>query len=134
MNPVSALQQQFPLSGRKFWKKMVPKIIISLFFSVVASAVITMIWTSFLDLHTLHPQVDSLVIPIAIGTAVLIFLVVIFLYALYFNAYIRRYYYSTDSDFITIKKGVFTPTEIHVQYQKIQDVYVDQDKIGRAHV
>jgi uncharacterized membrane protein YdbT with pleckstrin-like domain len=32
---------------------------------------------------------------------------------------------------VTIKKNVFTPTEIHIQYQKIQDVYVDQDIMDR---
>lgn len=43
----------------------------------------------------------------------------------------QKYYYSADSDFITIKKGVFAPREIHVQYKKIQDVYVDQDILDR---
>lgn len=47
------------------------------------------------------------------------------------NVYIQRYYYSLDENFITIRKGVFTPTEIHVQYVKIQDVYVDQDLFDR---
>jgi putative membrane protein len=32
---------------------------------------------------------------------------------------------------LTIHKGFFAPTEIHVQYQKIQDVYVDQDVLDR---
>src|SRR6185503_6801296 len=46
-------------------------------------------------------------------------------------AYIQRYYYSADADFLTIKKGVIMPAEIHVQYRKIQDVYVDQDLTDR---
>jgi putative membrane protein len=52
-------------------------------------------------------------------------------YVLYTKAYINRYYYDFEEKFITIKKGVFSPTEIHVQYQKIQDVYVDQEIINR---
>jgi putative membrane protein len=53
------------------------------------------------------------------------------LYAWYIKAYIRRYYYDANDNFVTIKKGVFAPAEIHVQYPKIQDVYVDQDILDR---
>lgn len=53
------------------------------------------------------------------------------IYAIYVKIYIKRYYYDCGDKFITIKKGVFAPTEIHVQYQKIQDVYVDQDILDR---
>lgn len=70
-------------------------------------------------------------IAIALGFFMLFFLFVMGIYAWYFKTYIKRYYYSADKDFLTIKKNVFTPTEIHVQYQKIQDVYVDQDLIDR---
>lgn len=52
-------------------------------------------------------------------------------YAWYVKWYIKKYYYSADADFITIKKGVFAPREIHVQYKKIQDIYVDQDILDR---
>ncbi len=52
-------------------------------------------------------------------------------YAWYITAYIKRYYYDCGEQFVTIKKGVFAPSEIHVQYQKIQDVYVDQDILDR---
>ena len=53
------------------------------------------------------------------------------LYGLYISAYIRRYYYDASEQFLTIQKGVFAPTEIHVPYGKIQDVYVDQDVLDR---
>lgn len=68
-----------------------------------------------------------------ISLAAFLFFVGIMLiaYALYVQAYINRYYYDSNDSFITIKKGVFAPTEIHVQYQKIQDVYVDQDILDR---
>ena len=52
-------------------------------------------------------------------------------YSWYVKTYIKRYYYAGEEHFITIKKGVFAPTEIHVQWQKIQDVYVDQDILDR---
>lgn len=50
----------------------------------------------------------------------------------YWRYYIKTYFYSADEHFITIRKGVFAPTEIHVQYSKIQDVYVDQDITDRV--
>jgi len=59
------------------------------------------------------------------------FIILTVIYSLYYQAYINRYYYDCGPDFITIKKGVFAPSEIHVQYQKIQDVYVDQDIFDR---
>jgi putative membrane protein len=54
-----------------------------------------------------------------------------FIKALYVSAYIRHYVYDASEGFITIKKGVFTPQEIHVQWSKVQDVYVDQDLLDR---
>jgi len=63
---------------------------------------------------------------------VVFFLVLITtLYGAYISAYIRRYYYGASEQFLTIQKGVFAPTEIHVPYGKIQDVYVDQDVLDR---
>lgn len=71
---------------------------------------------------------------ILITSIIVFFMLLIILtaiYSLYYKAYINRYYYDCGPEFITIKKNVFTPTEIHVQYQKIQDVYVDQDLLDR---
>lgn len=65
------------------------------------------------------------------GFPILILVVYLIVKAIYVKAYIKRYYYDCTESFITIKKHVFTPTEIHVQYQKIQDVYVDQDFLDR---
>ena len=65
------------------------------------------------------------------GAFLILLIVSTIIYSLYYQAYINRYYYDCGPDFITIKKGVFAPSEIHVQYQKIQDVYVDQDIFDR---
>jgi len=61
----------------------------------------------------------------------LILVIYLIIKAIYIKTYIKRYHYDCTENFITIKKHVFTPTEIHVQYQKIQDVYVDQDLLDR---
>ena len=62
---------------------------------------------------------------------IVVLTIITVLNAWYVRVYIREYYYDASENFITIKKGVFSPTEIHVQWQKIQDVYVDQDILDR---
>ncbi len=66
-----------------------------------------------------------------LAAALVLSLASIFFYAWYIKVYIKNYFYAGEEHFITIKKGVFAPTEIHVQWQKIQDVYVDQDILDR---
>ncbi len=68
---------------------------------------------------------------IAFGLLAVFIVVYFVIKALYVAAYIRSYVYDADASFVTIRKGVFSPAEIHVQYQKIQDVYVDQDFLDR---
>lgn len=53
------------------------------------------------------------------------------LYGWYIKYYIKTYFYEDEQDFLTIRKGVIMPAQIHVQYGKIQDVYVDQDLLDR---
>ena len=46
---------------------------------------------------------------------------------MYENAYYKRYFYNLSSEFLTIKKGVFTYGETTIPYGRIQDVYIDRD-------
>ncbi len=118
---MSPLQTQFPLSPKKFWKKMIPQIILWGFATLVSYALLGLV------LQSTGSVIISLIMLAILGVLIFSFV----LYSWYVKAYIRRYYYSNDEHFITIKKGVFAPTEIHVQYAKIQDVYVDQDIFDR---
>jgi membrane protein YdbS with pleckstrin-like domain len=45
--------------------------------------------------------------------------------------YFATYYYDVKPEYMTIRKGPITPSEINIMYQKIQDVYVDQDLFDR---
>jgi putative membrane protein len=119
--PTSPLQSQYPLSPRKFWKKLLSATLLWVFLTAVMSPLFFLIIAVGLKLSAF-----------ACLTLLIAFLVLILgIYALYVRAYIRRYYYDATDAYITIKKGVFAPTEIHVQYSKIQDVYVDQDILDR---
>lgn len=121
MDRQSDFQRENPLSSRKFWKKIFEKVL-----QIVAFFVIGLIYVNFAEDAQLREE-SFLVIKFGVIAVMLIGAI----YAIYVRVYIARYYYNCDGAFITIKKGVFAPTEIHVQYQKIQDVYVDQDIIDR---
>lgn len=125
MSLQSALQQQYPLNPRKFWKKIIQKLLVFIALSLAVAIPVTIFGEIV--------STDSLFSPTTIGIVIFIFVFAfVFLpYAWYVKVYIRRYYYAGEENFITIKKGVFAPTEIHVQWQKIQDVYVDQDILDR---
>src|ERR1035437_8769229 len=135
MNPQSALERQFPLSQKKFFKKMFSYCVSSGVFSIFAGIIVSVIYFAITN-NNYGNTANVPNIPVMIGlfltVAVVCFFVFTIPYGFYVKAYIRRYYYSGEDKYITIKKGVFAPAEIHVQYQKIQDVYVDQDILDRV--
>ena len=45
--------------------------------------------------------------------------------------YFQVYFYDLTDDFIIIRKRVFTPREITIPYERVQDVYIDQDLLDR---
>ncbi len=121
----SALQTQFPLNvPKKFRKKMWSQVPVMVILELVLLGMFAAFLLAF-SFDGNYPWITLVV------TSLLVLGLTIGLYAWYVKAYIRTYYYSADENFITIKKGVFMPVEIHVQYQKIQDVYVDQDLLDR---
>ncbi len=121
----SSLLSQYPLSPKKLWKKVIEKTIL---FGILALG-IGGAYTAF-SLISDNPPVSSIVIS-AIGSTVIAFALIMGLYVMYIKHYIRTYFYENEGDFLTIRKGVFMPVEIHVQYLKMQDVYVDQDILDR---
>jgi len=121
MNQPSVFQGQYPLSPRKFWKKVIPKFIVLL----IPCVTLFILQIAFIG------QQDAGIINVVFGVFYGVVILYLVLYSFYIRVYIKRYYYDCGDQFVTIKKGVFAPTEIHVQYQKIQDVYVDQDILDR---
>ncbi len=111
MNQPSEFQKQYPLAGRKFWKKL-----------------LWIFWPA-LWIFIVPPSIAGFVstLTVLMAVSLVLYIIQIVLYGIYVRAYISRYYYDVGDNFVTIQKGVFAPTEIHIQYQKVQDVYVDQD-------
>ncbi len=124
--PPETLQARFPLSPKKFTKKMLQKALGGLFFSIVIGTVVAVMGfaiSSSTDVFGIFAE--------ALAAALVCFILFILIYSAYVKAYIRRYYYDANDSYVTIKKKVFAPAEIHVQFSKIQDVYVDQDILDR---
>lgn len=123
----SNLEAKFPLSRRKFWKKIFEKVILFFAVSFLITFLVIIVWQSIFQSN----YSIGWVITGSIISVFFLFAVISGCYSIYVHYYIKTYHYSDDGDFITIQKGVFAPTEIHVQYLKIQDVYVDQDILDR---
>ncbi len=69
-------------------------------------------------------------------SAITFILVVIFFFTvlvvyLYQRWYFAVYFYDLTQDYIVIRKGPITPQEITIPYERVQDVYVDQDLLDR---
>lgn len=121
----SEFQVANPLDPIKFWKKIIEKLIPL----AILSSIIWMIVSITGLINASSIEIFDLVWFVK---AIATYVVMIAVYAVYVKFYIKYYFYDGGADFVTIKKGVFAPTEIHVQYQKIQDVYVDQDILDRV--
>jgi membrane protein YdbS with pleckstrin-like domain len=56
----------------------------------------------------------------------------VFLIELWYQTeYFKRYFYNVEPDFLVIKKGVILPHQTMLPYEKLQDVYMDQDIFDR---
>lgn len=122
----SKLKNQYPLSPRKFKKKMVEKAIVFFFVSIILAVFAAIMIFSINQSAQLLTTISMSVLIFAI-----LFALMMTIYGIYIHYYIKTYHYEDEDGFLTIRKGVITPAQIHVQYAKIQDVYVDQDLLDR---
>lgn len=120
---MSKTREQFPLSQKKPLKKTMPGIISAVIQMIILLSV-GLFAASFLNLQS------SLVFTVIISYAFLLFLSNFLMYQ-YQKWYFRVYFYDLTDSFVIIRKRVFTPREITIPYERIQDVYVDQDLLDR---
>ncbi len=68
--------------------------------------------------------------------AVVLFLVLAVLFAIwewfYQTRYFQAYFYDVGEHFLVIRKDWITPRETTLPYEKLQDVYMDQDLLDRV--
>jgi len=121
---LSKTQLQFPLSSKKIIKKTIVNSIIFIILGIVG--LFSLVAVSLTGISATTSYVLPLIILNILGILVLI-LLVYFYQKWYFNTY----FYDLGADFIIIRKGPITPREITIPYERVQDVYVDQDLFDR---
>jgi membrane protein YdbS with pleckstrin-like domain len=120
---MSKTREQYPLSLKKPLKKTIPTIISS----IVVMAVILGggIFSSVFSCCVFNISFNLFLL-----IAVILAIACILTYQ--FQVwYFQVYFYDLTDDFIIIRKRVFTPREITIPYERVQDVYVDQDLLDR---
>lgn len=126
----SKTRERFPLS----YKKVIKKTIVSMFAYLAKCAFIVslmlgmMIYYKLLDREFFSRiNLPVYILFIMFGLIIIVILLIYFYQRWYFSVY----FYDLTPDYIQIKKGPITPREITIPYERIQDVYVDQDILDR---
>lgn len=120
----SKTREQFPLSYKKIIKKTMA--------STIAITILLLVIWGFLAfmLGSIGQEAVSWLGTATFGIFGFLFIVILLTY-FYQRWYFAVYFYDLTNDFIQIKKGPITPREITIPYERIQDVYVDQDILDR---
>lgn len=120
----SKTREQFPLSYKKIIKKTIAN-------TIAITIPLLIIW-GFLAfmLGSIGQEAIGWLRTVTFGIFGFLFVVILLTY-LYQRWYFAVYFYDLTADFIQIRKGPITPREITLPYERIQDVYVDQDLLDR---
>lgn len=119
----SKTREAFPLSTKKVLKKTVANTLVWAISLLIAWGMLAAALSSGTD-------TGSWLGITTFGIFVFLFFVILVAY-FYQRWYYAVYFYDLTPDFIQIKKGPITPREITLPYERIQDVYVDQDLLDR---
>ncbi len=121
----SKTREQFPLSTKKVIKKTLSSVYIWIIFIIMIIFVFTFGSISAFDegIRSISWATYSVIFAI--------FLLVTSTIYFYEKWYYAVYFYDLTPDYIVIRKGPITPSEITIPYERIQDVYVDQDLLDR---
>lgn len=118
------LVKQIPLSINKVMKKTLAGVIgLLIFFGIIFSV----LWVLLVMKYTSNVLFTYGAIAIAV---LFIFFAVCTL--IYQKMYYDRYFYDISKDTLTIKKGVIGKNQIFLPFDKIQNVFMDQDLLDRA--
>lgn len=120
---MSKTREQFPLSEKKPLKKTIPHINASIFLLIIALIGVP------ISAHFLHWSAGLVaLIFVCLLPPLVLNSLLMYIYQVW---YFQVYFYDLTDDFIIIRKGVITPREITIPYERVQDVYVDQDLYDR---
>ncbi|MEM3364566.1 MAG: PH domain-containing protein [Candidatus Micrarchaeia archaeon] len=115
---------QIPLSKRKLIKKAIEGLS-RLMLIIIAISFIASMWGN------LNFQDHSRIISSAVIVWVFLTILTTAALLLYNHVYIRNYYYDIRAEGIVIRKGVLMKKELSLAYEKVQEVYIDQDLLDK---
>lgn len=121
----SKTRDKYPLSPTKPVKKTISSSlgwVVFIVILLVAGGVINSLALSSTDF-----QIPTAWYTMAIIGSLVLLVMIVGLNFLYQQLYFNSYYYDFNDNFIVIRKGVIMPREISIPYERVQDVYVDQD-------
>jgi membrane protein YdbS with pleckstrin-like domain len=119
----SKTREQFPLSPKKIFKKTLASTLVWIILALILWGVLAATLSSGTD-------TGGWLAISTVGIFGFLFFIILVTW-LYQRWYWAVYFYDLTSDYIVIKKGPITPQEITIPYERIQDVYVDQDLLDR---
>jgi membrane protein YdbS with pleckstrin-like domain len=112
--------EQYPLEKRKIKKKLtVAMLSWTIFLGLIAGVMAFFAATTFSGLW------------IGVYSIIALYVIIFLIQIWYQTEYYKRYFYDIAPDFLIIKKGVIMPHETMLPYEKLQDVYMDQDLFDR---
>jgi membrane protein YdbS with pleckstrin-like domain len=122
----SQTRDRFPLSTKKIVKKT---------FSTSLGLVIVLLVMSGGVVFTLSaaqtlPFFSSYIPLVSLISVILMVCSILYQYV-YQYLYFQSYYYELTEHFVVIRKGVIAAREITIPYQRVQDIYMDQDILDR---
>lgn len=121
---ISKTREQFPLSTKKILKKTISGMLVWMVFLLFPYGFFA--FSSVLATKSIGSLFG--IISFAVFGLLFFIMAITFLYQWW---YYNVYFYDLTSDYVVIKKGPVTPREITIPYERIQDVYVDQDLLDR---
>ena len=121
----SETRTKFPIHHKKIIKKTISRALVLpwfyLFFLVMGASFYQII-SEYLGAYTFP----------VIGSSILALYIISIIFTYFYEVwYFQTYYYEISEDFIVIRKGVFSTREVTIPFDRIQDVYVDQDILDR---
>ncbi|MCX8200061.1 MAG: PH domain-containing protein [Candidatus Micrarchaeota archaeon] len=117
-----------PLSRKKLIKKTLEGLVRISLGIIVVSLLATM-WSAMGYLG--YAQAISSLVMLALMIVIALALVSSAFLVAYNYVYIKNYYYDIRPSEIVIRKGVLMKKELSLAYEKVQEVYIDQDLLDK---
>lgn len=130
----SPTREKYPLSRKKILKKTISRFILWNFLLHLIGGIFLSPFLIFVSSFFVRNVIEKKSTLLLFTPLIIYFIFqVTFFVLVYFYQrwYFAAYFYDLTDDLIIIRKGVITPSEITIPYERIQDIYVDQDILDR---